>query len=69
MSRPDFCKLPRERTIIFVVLVLGLVQAWVGRYSMQPDGMSYLDVGASFFRLDWANAVNGWWSPLYPWIV
>jgi hypothetical protein len=31
--------------------------------------MSYLDVGRSFFRRDWANAVNAWWSPLYPWTV
>ncbi len=29
--------------------------------------MSYLDVGESFFRRDWANAVNALWSPLYPW--
>ena len=34
---------------------------------MSPDGMSYLDVGQSFFRRDWANAINAWWSPLYPW--
>jgi hypothetical protein len=31
--------------------------------------MSYLDVGSSFFRRDWANAINAWWSPLYPWTL
>jgi hypothetical protein len=36
---------------------------------MDPDGISYLDVGQSFFRRDWANAINAWWSPLYPWTV
>ncbi|MFZ0419574.1 MAG: hypothetical protein WAM04_15850 [Candidatus Sulfotelmatobacter sp.] len=36
---------------------------------MDPDGMSYLDVGQSFFRRDWANAINAWWSPLYPWTL
>jgi hypothetical protein len=36
---------------------------------MNPDGMSYLDVGESFFSHHWAHAVNGWWSPLYSWIV
>jgi hypothetical protein len=36
---------------------------------MNPDGMSYLDVGDSFFRRDWANAINAYWSPLYPWIL
>jgi hypothetical protein len=58
-----------ERLLVFATLALGLVHTWVGRYSMNPDGMSYLDVGESFFRRDWANAVNAWWSPLYPWSI
>jgi hypothetical protein len=41
----------------------------MGRFSMNPDGMSYLDIGSSFFHHDWANAVNAWWSPLYPWTI
>lgn len=69
MAAPSLSRFRSERIVIFVVLVLGLIQAWVGRYSMQPDGMSYLDVGDSFFRRDWANAVNAWWSPLYPWTL
>jgi len=36
---------------------------------MDPDGISHLDVGQSFFRHDWANAINAWWSPLYPWTL
>jgi len=64
-----FARLPLERGLMFVSIGLGLVHAWVGRYSMNPDGMSYLDVGNSFFRRDWANAVNAHWSPLYPWAL
>jgi hypothetical protein len=62
-------RLPLERILMFASLALGLLHAWVGRYSMNPDGMSYLDVGDSFFRRDWANAINAYWSPLYPWIL
>jgi len=62
-------RLPLERILIFASLALGILHAWLGRYSMNPDGMSYLDVGDSFFRRDWANAVNAWWSPLYPWTL
>ena len=54
---------------MFVSLGLGLLHAWVGRYSMNVDGMSYLDVGESFFRRDWAHAINAYWSPLYPWTL
>jgi hypothetical protein len=52
-----------------ITLWLGAIHCWTGRFSMNPDGMSYLDVGTSFFRHDWANAVNAWWSPLYPWTI
>jgi hypothetical protein len=58
-----------ERLLILATLALGSVHAWMGRYAMNPDGISYLDVGDSFFRHDWGNAVNAWWSPLYPWIL
>src|ERR1035441_7992381 len=68
---PDrlFARLPIKRILLFATLALGALHAWFGRYSMNPDGISYLDVGDSFFRRDWANAVNAYWSPLYPWTL
>ena len=50
-------------------VLLGLVHSWMSRYAMNPDGMSYLDLGDSFFQRNWAHAINAWWSPLYPWVV
>jgi hypothetical protein len=35
---------------------------------MQPDGISYLDVGTAFFQRNWSGAFNAYWSPLYAWI-
>ncbi|MFZ1009863.1 MAG: hypothetical protein WAN65_23705, partial [Candidatus Sulfotelmatobacter sp.] len=58
-----------ERVLVTATLALGLFHAWLGRYAIDPDGISYLDVGRSFFRHDWANAINAWWSPLYPWTL
>jgi hypothetical protein len=58
-----------ERVLVTVTFALGLFHAWLGRYAMDPDGISYLDVGRSFFRHDWVNAINAWWSPLYPWTL
>jgi hypothetical protein len=71
---------PRERNVIentalvesfFFVLcaVLGIVQLWISRYAMNPDGISYLDVGDAYLRGDWAAAVNGYWSPMYSWCL
>ncbi|MGA8065804.1 MAG: hypothetical protein WCA47_00630, partial [Terriglobales bacterium] len=59
-------KLPVESALILASLALGLLHAWFGRYAMNRDGMSYLDLGDAFFLRDWPNAVNAYWSPLYP---
>jgi hypothetical protein len=56
-----------ERLLLVVCTVLGIVQVWVSRYAMSPDGISYLDIADSYFRRDWAAAVNGYWSPMYSW--
>ena len=65
-----FLSQPRlERILILASLALGFFHSWLGRYAMDPDGMSYLDLGQSFFRRDWAHAINAYWSPLYPMIL
>ena len=52
-----------------VLLSLGAVQAWIVRFVMNPDGISYLDMGDAYWRGDWHNAINAYWSPLYSWIL
>lgn len=58
-----------ERALIVISICLGLVHTWAGRYSMTPDGISYLDVGSAFHRGDWSGAFNAYWSPLYAWVL
>src|SRR5207245_3213715 len=52
-----------------VVIVLGFVQAWATRYSIEPDGISYLDIADKYLQRDWTGAVNAYWSPLYSWLL
>src|SRR6195256_447217 len=52
-----------------IMAVVGALRLWVGRYSMNPDGMCYLDLGDAFFHRRWFDAVNGYWSPLYSWLL
>jgi len=61
----------RRLTIGFclVVLVLGALQAWTGRFDMNPDGIQYLDNAAAYWHRDFHNALNTQWSPLYPWLI
>ncbi len=58
-----------ERAWLLICLALGAVQAWILRYSMISDGVSYLDVADAYFRGDWSAAINGHWSPLYSWCL
>jgi hypothetical protein len=36
---------------------------------MNPDGISYLDMGDAYLRGDWSTALNAQWSPLYSWLL
>ena len=66
-------KFPRWSTFRYAVLVfmvaVGFLAAWVGRYSMNPDGMCYLDLGDATWNGRWSDTVNAYWSPLYAWLV
>ena len=54
-----------DRTFLILSVVLGGLQAWISRYAMNPDGVSYLDIGDAYLRGDWKAAINGYWSPMY----
>ncbi len=52
-----------------VAIVSGLLQAWANRFSIDPDGVNYLDVAQAYSRADWRMALNSYWSPLYSWLA
>ncbi len=52
----------------FLLVLLGLIETVYGRHAMQDDGISYLDMGDAIARADWKMALNGVWSPLYPFL-
>ncbi|MBI4582115.1 MAG: hypothetical protein HY718_20635, partial [Planctomycetes bacterium] len=48
------------------VLGLGLVRTWASRYTVNADGISYMDMAIAIAEGRWAEAINGYWSPAYP---
>ena len=52
----------------YFLTLAGLIDAVYSRHAMQSDGISYLDMGDAILRGDWKMAINGHWSPLYPWL-
>ena len=57
---------PRTREIWVASLMLTIVLVWAGRYFVNPDGISYLDLSDSFKSGDWSSIANAHWSPTYP---
>lgn len=53
----------------FLAIVLGLMEAIASRFNMNVDGISYLDLANAYLNHNWSAAVNGYWSPLYPWLL
>jgi hypothetical protein len=52
------------------VLLMGARYAFAGRHMIVgPDGLAYLDVARAYLRHDWHTAVNGYWGPIYSWLL
>jgi hypothetical protein len=58
----------RRTQIAFWILVtvLAFVDGWGMRSHYADDTLSYLDLGYAFLHADWRNAINAYWSRLYP---
>jgi hypothetical protein len=52
-----------------LAISLGAIHAGADRFYMNADGISYIDMGGAYWRGDWTTAINGYWSPLYSWLV
>ena len=61
----------RRLIVVFLIsaILLGMIYAWDSRHAMDPDGISYLDIGDAYLRGDWKMAINAYWSPLYSWLL
>ncbi len=59
-----------ERICQIAVLLMGARCAFAGRHlPVGADGLAYLDVARAYLRHDWHTAVNGYWGPLYSWLL
>jgi hypothetical protein len=52
-----------------IAIVLGAIHTAAYRFYVNPDGLSYIDLASLYARGDWQAAVNGYWSPVYPFVI
>src|SRR6266566_3664477 len=50
-------------------IAFAIGQTWVSRTFIDPDGTAYADIAKAWLRIDWHNALNSYWSPLYSWLL
>jgi len=51
-------------------IVFAVAQAWIYRYQVTADSISYLDMSDGVLPgSDWHRVINGVWSPLYPFLL
>src|SRR6188474_2036492 len=62
-------RLPVAAVVWTIAILLGCIQAFASRFYMNADGISYLNLSDIIARGDWGSAVNGYWSPLYPFLL
>lgn len=58
--------------IIVILVVYSLFSLFILKffqYNILGDEISYIDIAHAYAAGHWENAVNGYWSPLYSWLM
>lgn len=55
--------------LALVAALLCLAIGYLSRLALNPDGVSYLDLTAALQRGDWSRFVQGYWSPIFPFLT
>lgn len=63
-----------QNDFVFAVLLgtyvaLGIYGLQFYQYQINPDGISYLAIAEKYLRGNFAEAINGYWMPLYSWLL
>lgn len=57
----------RPYAVVYILITLPLIPRF--QYSLYPDATSYLSIAEAYTRGEFWNAVNGYWAPLYCWVL
>ena len=70
ISALDRKRTKRLVTALWIASILiAALHCWVGRHSMNPDGVTYMDIADAYRLGHWKAALNSYRSPLYSWIL
>ncbi len=55
--------------VLVLYAVAGIFLLPFFKYQINPDGVSYLSLARQYLHGEWWNAVNGYWGPLFSWLL
>jgi hypothetical protein len=55
--------------VLFVYSILALILITFFQYNVGGDGASYISIAHYYATGNWNDAINGYWSPLYSWLI
>ncbi len=55
--------------ILFAYLILGIFLLPIYRYQINPDAISYISIAQKYLNGDFKDAINGYWGPLFSWLL
>ncbi len=55
--------------VILVTMIVGLCLLPFYRYHFNGDTPSYLSVATHYYHGRWHEAINGYWSPMFSWLI
>ena len=53
--------------ILFLLIGILLIPCYL--HKVNPDGISYFSIAEKYLDRDFKNALNGYWGPLYSWLL
>jgi len=56
-------------TILIIYLFISIILLRFFQYKIAGDEISYIDIAHAYSVGHWENAINGYWSPLYAWLM
>src|ERR1035441_6838255 len=70
ISALDRKRTKRLVTALWIASILiAALHCWVGRHSMNPDGVTYIDISDAYRGGHWKAALNRHRSPFYSWLL
>ncbi|KAF5056951.1 hypothetical protein DSECCO2_362010 [anaerobic digester metagenome] len=55
--------------VLMIYSILAIFSINYYHFNLGADGISYISIALKYINGDWANAINGVWSPLYSWLM